>query len=400
MVAGMFLQTVLRGTSSHIGHAIHVAKLFMKAAEGSDNFPIKDEAKLHAVASELGIETDGKQTLDIAKEVGQKAMEDLVGPGEGPMSFALALVPKNIDKLVKAGLIPQKSATETIVQGIHSTAQGMMSSTDHLIMSCLKFGVIDMLALYISTQLQDILLSVPTPKESKIGMDVLQKDKVNILVHGHLPVLSEMVILFANKLEEKARAAGAKGINVVGTCCTGTEVLVRLGIPMAGSTIMQELVVGTGVADAVCVDVQCVYPSLSTITKALHTRLITTMPELRMNNDIYIEFTPDNADKAANQIVEEAIAAYKERSADRVFLPKAKGNKILGGFSTEALIEVLKKLNPEKPLKPLVDLIIDGSIQGVAVIAGCLSSEVQTDMSFVTMAKELLKNNILVLATW
>jgi carbon-monoxide dehydrogenase catalytic subunit len=158
-------------------------------------------------------------------------------------------------------------------------------------------------------------------------------------------------------------------------------------------------VVGTGVADAVCVDVQCVSPSLSTITKALHTRLITTMPELRMNNDIYIEFTPDNADKAANQIVEEATA-YKERSADRVFLPKAKGNKILGGFSTEALIEVLKKLNPEKPLKPLVDLIIDGSIQGVAVIAGCLSSEVQTDMSFVTMAKELLKNNILVLATW
>ena len=71
----------------------------------------------------------------------------------------------------------------------------------------------------------------------------------------------------------------------------------------------------------------------------------------------------------------------------------------MGGFSTEALIEVLKKLNPEEPLKPLVDLIIDGSIQGVAVIAGCLSSKIQTDMSFVTMAKELLKNNVLVLAT-
>jgi carbon-monoxide dehydrogenase catalytic subunit len=290
MVAGMFLQTVLRGTSSHIGHAIHVARLFVKAAEGSDNFPIKDERKLHAVASELGIDTSEKNTLDIAKEVGQKAMEDLVGPGEGPMSFALALVPKNIDKLVKANLIPQKGAAETIVQGIHSTAQGMMSSTYHLIMSCLKFGVIDVLALYISTQLQDILLGVPTPKEGKIGLDVLEKDKVNILVHGHVPVLSEMVINYANKLEEKAIAAGAKGINVVGTCCTGTEVLMRLGIPMAGSTIMQELVVGTGVVDAVCVDVQCVYPSLSTMTKSLHTRLITTMPELRMDNDTVSRF--------------------------------------------------------------------------------------------------------------
>jgi carbon-monoxide dehydrogenase catalytic subunit len=122
----------------------------------------------------------------------------------------------------------------------------MMSNTYHLIISCLKFGVIDVLALYISTQLQDILLGVPTPKESKIGIDVLEKEKVNILVHGHVPVLSEMVINYANKLEEKAKAAGAKGINVVGTCCTGTEVLMRLGIPMAGSTIMQELVVGTG----------------------------------------------------------------------------------------------------------------------------------------------------------
>ncbi|GJQ59572.1 MAG: anaerobic carbon-monoxide dehydrogenase catalytic subunit [Candidatus Scalindua sp. AMX11] len=399
MVAGMFLQTVLRGTSSHIGHALHVARTFVKAAEGSDHFPIKDEQKLFAVAKDLGINIAQKQNLEIAREIGQKAMEDLVGPGEGPMSFALALAPKKIEKLVETGLIPQKGAAETIVQGVHSTAQGMMSSTKHLLLSCLKFGVVDMMALYISTQLQDILLGVPTPKPSRIGMDALDKDKVNILVHGHVPVLSEMVIAQANKLTKKALGVGAKGINVVGTCCTGTEVLVRLGIPMAGSTIMQELVVGTGLVDAVCVDVQCVYPSLSTITQSLHTRLITTMPELRMDNDIYIEFTPDNAQEAAGRIVEEAIAAYRERVPERTFLPKAKGHDLLGGFSVEALMGVLETLNPEKPLKPLVDLIIDGSIQGVAVIAGCLSSKIQTDMSFVTIAKELLRNNILVLAT-
>lgn len=399
MVAGMFLQTVLRGTSSHIGHALHVARLFVKAAEGSDYFPIKDEKKLYAVAKSLGIKTGQKQNLEIAKEIGLKAIEDLLGPGEGPMSFALALAPKKIGNLIEAGLVPQKGAAEAIVQGVHSTAQGMMSSTNHLLLSCLKFGVIDMMALYISTQLQDILLGVPTPKASKIGMDVLEKDKVNILVHGHVPVLSEMIVAQANKLKEKALIAGAKGINVVGTCCTGTEVLVRLGIPMAGSTIMQELVVGTGLVDAVCADVQCVYPSLSTITQGLHTRLITTMPELRMDNDTYIEFTPDNAPEAATKIVEEAIDAYKERLPGQTFLPKAKGHDLLGGFSVEALMGVLETLNPEKPLKPLVDLIIDGSVQGVAVLAGCLSSKIQTDMSFVTIAKELLKNNILVLAT-
>lgn len=399
MVAGMLLQTVVSGTSAHLGHAIHTAKTFVKAAEGSVNYPIKDEEKLRAVAKGLGINIEGKQSTEIAREVGQKAIEDLIGPGEGPMNFTLALAPKKIDRLAKADLIPQKGAAETIVQGVHSTVQGMMSSTHHLLMSCLKFGVIDMMSLYISTQLQDILFGVPTPKESKIGMDVLDKEKVNILVHGHVPVLSEMVVAFANKLESKAREAGARGINVVGICCTGNEILVRHGIPMAGSTIMQELVVGTGLVDAVCVDVQCVYPSLSTITKGLHTRLITTMPELRMDNDIYIEFTPDNADKAAAQIVEEAIAAFKERKSERAFLPKAKGHDLIGGFSAETLMSVLEKLNPEKPLKPLVDLIVNGSIQGVAVLAGCLSAKIQTDMSFITIAKELLKNNVLVLAT-
>ncbi|MCF6159416.1 MAG: anaerobic carbon-monoxide dehydrogenase catalytic subunit [wastewater metagenome] len=399
MVAGMLLQTVISGTSAHLGHAIHTAKTFVKAAEGSKTYPIKDEQKLRAVAKDLGINVNGKNTLTIAKEVGQKAMEDLIGPGEGLMSFALALAPKNIDKLAKADLIPHKGAAEAIVQGLHSTVQGMTSSTHHLLMSCLKFGIIDVLSLYISTQLQDILFGTPAPKESRIGMDVLDREKVNILVHGHVPVLSEMVVAYAQKLEDKARAAGAKGINVAGICCTGNEVLVRHGIPMAGSTIMQELVVGTGLVDAVCVDVQCVYPSLSAITRKLHTRLITTMPELRMDNDIYIEFTPDNADASAARIIEEAIAAFQARSAERTFLPNTKGHNLLGGFSAEVLMSVLEKLNPEKPLKPLVDLITNGSIQGIAVLAGCLSPKIQTDMSFITIAKELLRNNVLILAT-
>ena len=398
MVAGMFLQTVIRGVSSHVGHALHVAKALLKASEGGD-LPIKGKDKLLDVAKGLNINCEGEDYLKLANMVARVALEDLLGPEEGPMSFALALVPGNIDRLVSAGIVPQKGAAETIVQGLHSTAQGMMSKPDSLIKSCLKFGVIDILALYISTQLQDIMFGVPTPKQSKIGIDVLDKEMVNILVHGHVPLLAEMVVDNAVKMEGKAKEMGAAGINVVGVCCTGNEALGRLGIPLTGSTIMQELVVGTGLVDVVCADVQCVYPSLSTITKKLHTRLITTMPELRMEEEIYIELNPDNAADAAERIVTEALEAYKERIPDRAFLPHAKGHDIMGGFSVETLISVLSKIDKETPLKPLVDLVANGSIQGVAVLAGCLSPKVQTDMSFITIAKELLKNNILVLAT-
>lgn len=399
MVAGMFLQTVLRGVSSHVGHALHVARMLIEAAEGTSEIKIKGVDKLFAVAESLKIETKDMETNELAQIVGRKALDDLLGFGKGPMDFALALAPENIDKLVKADLIPQKGAAETIVQGVHSTAQGMMSSAKQLLLSCVKFGVLDVLGLYISTQLQDILFGTPTPMQSKIGIDVLDKDKVNILVHGHVPLLSEMVVTYADKLEAEAIDAGAKGINVVGICCTGNEALGRLGIPMTGSTIMQEVVVGTGLVDAVCADVQCVYPSLSKITKALHTRLITTMPELRMDNDIYIELDATNAHVSAEKIVKESISAYKERLPGRAFLPHAKGHSLVGGFTVEALISVLTKLDAEQPLKPLVDLIANGSVQGVAVLAGCLSPKVQSDMSFITIARELLRNNILVLAT-
>ncbi len=399
MVASMFLQTVLRGTSAHVGHAMHVARAFQTVSNGSKTFQVKDENKLRTVAKGLGIDGNGRDKQSLAKEVGRVAMEDLLGPGEGPMKFALALAPKNIDKIKGAGIVPMQGAAEAIVQGVHSTAQGMMSNTRELVRSSLKFGITDMVGLYISTELQDIMLGVPSPKTSWIGLDALDKDKVNIMVHGHVPILSETVVEMARRLEPEAEAAGAKGINVVGICCTGNEVLVRLGIPMAGSTIMQELVVGTGLVDAVCVDVQCVYPALSKLIEGMHTRLVTTMPELRMENDVYIEFHPDNAEEAATRIVEEAIGAYKKRPKEGYFLPKAKGHNLMAGFSVEVLIDVLSRLNEKEPLKPLVDLIASGKIRGAAVLAGCLSPKIQTDMSFLTLATELLKNNVLVLAT-
>lgn len=400
MAASMFLQTVLRGTSAHVGHAIHAAKAFQSiSSNGSSSFRIKDEKKLRTVARELGINGEDKDNKALVQEVGRAAMEDLIGPGEGPMSFALALAPKNIEKLSSAGIVPHKGAAEAIVQGVHSTAQGMMSHTEEMVRSALRFGVIDMMGLYIATQLQDIMLGIPTPRVSRIGLDTIDKDRVNILVHGHVPVLSETVVEAARRLEQEAVSAGAKGINVVGTCCTGTEVLVRLGVPMAGSTIMQELVVGTGLIDAVCVDVQCVYPALSALIEGMHTKLITTLPEQRMEHDTYIEFHPHNAVEAAEKIVREAIDAYQKRPSDSSFLPRARGKNLMTGFSVEVMLDVLSKLDGEKPLKPLVDLIASGKIRGAAVLAGCLSPKIQTDMSFITMARELLKNNVLVLAT-
>ncbi|MFQ6040204.1 MAG: anaerobic carbon-monoxide dehydrogenase catalytic subunit [Candidatus Poribacteria bacterium] len=395
MVAGTFLSSVERGTSAHVGHAIHVAKSLEKAAEGEGCYEIKDEEKLKRVASSLGIQGDDKNGL--AKKVARTALDDLLGSGDEPMNFAIALAPKHIDKVTSAKLIPNKGAAERIVESVHSSSMGTMSNTFELLRSSLQLGVIDVVGLYIATQLQDILFGTPSPTVSKIGLDVLDEKKVNVVVHGHVPLLSEKVVQFAHQLEDKAKAAGADGINVVGLCCTGNEVLMRHGIPLAGSNLQQELVIGTGLVDAIVVDVQCIYPALSSISQKYQTKLITTMKEGRMENELHIPFHADNADEAAEKIVQEAIDAYNSRS--KTFLPSAKSNELIAGFSVEGVLNVLSKLNETDPLKPLVDLIADGSIQGAVLLAGCTSPKVQSDASHVTIAKELIQNNILVVST-
>jgi len=401
MVASMYLQTVIRGVSSHIGHAFHILRCFSKVAKGEiSSYSIKDERKLKSVALNLGIRVEGKGKLEIAEEISEAAWDDLSGrQNEKPMRFAMALAPKNIEKLKDAKLVPTQGVAESIIQGVHSTAQGNTNSLFGLLHHSLFLAALDIVSLYISTELQDILFGSPSPKTSEIGLNVLKKDMVNIVVHGHLPLLSEKVVELAPGFKKDAEAAGAKGVNVVGICCSGNEILMRQGVPLAGSTIMQELVIGTGLVEAICVDVQCIYPSLSAIKKEFHTKLITTMPEGRMEGEQFIHFKEEEANEAAVKIIQEAISAYRNRNINKSFLPSTAPQTLVAGFSVESFMDILSKLDSKNPLFPLIDLIKSGGIKGVALLVGCLSPKVQTDMSHVSIAKEMIKNNVLVLAT-
>jgi carbon-monoxide dehydrogenase catalytic subunit len=56
-------------------------------------------------------------------------------------------------------------------------------------------------------------------------------------------------------------------------------------------------------------------------------------------------------------------------------------------------------VNAEDPLKPLIDNIKAGNIRGVCLFAGCNNVKVPQDQNFVVIAKKLLKENVLVVAT-
>ena len=190
-----------------------------------------------------------------------------------------------------------------------------------------------------------------------------------------------------------AKEAGAEGINIGGLCCTGNELLGRQGIPMAGNHLMTELAIVTGAVEAVVVDYQCIMPSMVQAAACYHTKFITTADKARFTGATHISFKPATAGAQAREIVEMAIDAYKMRDQSRVEIP-GEPVDIVAGFSNEALLEMFGGT-----LEPLLDAIKDGSIRGVVAIVGCNNPKFQHDSQNVGLTKELIKRDILVLAT-
>ena len=87
-----------------------------------------------------------------------------------------------------------------------------------------------------------------------------------MIVHGHEPLLPEMLVVASKdpEIKKMAEAVGAKGINLAGMCCSANEVLMRHGIPVAGNFLQQELAIVTGAVDLMTVDVQCEMQGLKT----------------------------------------------------------------------------------------------------------------------------------------
>ena len=278
----------------------------------------------------------------------------------------------------------------------HSTTFGNDADPFSLILQSLKLGLVDGYAgLHLSSNAQDIIFGTPSLIKAKVSLGNIKKDYVNIAVHGHVPLLSQKIVEWAKKLEKEAKKVGAKGINVVGVCCSGHEVLMRYGISMVAHILDAELPIVTGALEAMVVDTQCIYPSLQDVADCYHTKIITTMLA-KMPKALHIPFSVQNADEMAKRIVLEAIKNFKNRH-ENVFIPK-QSNEIISGFSVETIISLLKNLDKKDPLEPLLNSIVKGDIQGIAAIVGCRN--IKVDDSYIEkLVKILLRNDVLVLTT-
>ena len=398
IMARNFARMVASGCAAHTDHGMSMLDLFREVVKGNiQDYKIKDTVKLEEVARSIGIETEGREMMDIAKDL-YKELERTYTQVEGEIPFADRVPAKTLETWRKLGIVPRGSMRE-IMEIMHRTHMGVDQHYENIAKQCSRTALADGWGgSMVATEISDILFGTPSPISIEVNMGVLKEDYVNVIVHGHEPNLFESMIESCNEesLIEEAKKAGAKGINLAGMCCSGAEVLVRHGIPHAGNFMSTEAVLVTGAVDVMCVDVQCIKQGLAKVAECYGTPLITTNPRCHIEGATHIEFHEHTPKDCTDEVVIKAISRFKNRKA-KVEIPQIR-NIGVHGFSHE-YIKYMLGGTFRASYRPLNDNIINGRIRGVAGVVGCTNPRVKQDWVHVELVKELIKNDVLVVQT-
>jgi carbon-monoxide dehydrogenase catalytic subunit len=399
IAARNLIRMVASGAAAHSDHGRDIAHTLKLVAEGNgQDYTIKDVKKLNEVARRYGIDTEGKELKHIALELSKIVMNEFGKQEDNLTSAEIYAPPARLDIWKRLGVMP-RSIDREIVEVMHRTHMGVDTDYKNLMQHAIRTSLSDGWGgSLVATELSDILFQGPEPIRFSSNLGVLDKDQVNIIVHGHEPTLSEIIVAVSREEEllEMAKDKGAKGINISGICCTANEILMRHGVPVAGNFLQQELAVITGAVELMVVDVQCIMPALSSLCNCFHTKLITTSPKCKMEGVQHIEFHEDKAGETAREIVKTAIENFTNRGK-KIVIPKEK-EQAVAGFTTENIFHILGGFY-RSTYRPLNNAVIEGRLRGAAGVVGCNNPNIQHDYGHITMIKELIKNDVLVVTT-
>ena len=401
IVGRNFLRFTAGGSATHSDHGREIMHTLYQAKEGG-NYQVKDPEKLIRIAKEWGVETEGKDIYDLAHEMAEIGLLEY-GKPFGTQRF-LKRAPEHTQKLWHDAGIEPRAIDREVATALHMTHMGNSSLPEALVRQALRCGLSDGWGgSMMGTEFSDVMFGTPRPIDTTANIGVMEKDNVNIVVHGHDPSLSEMIVYWANDPEmiAYAKSMGAKGITISGVCCTANEVAMRHGIPMAGNFLSQENVVLTGACEAIVVDVQCIFPALGPLSKCFHTKFITTSPICRMPDSEFIQFSAENAGENAKAIVKMAIENFKNRDQSLVNIPN-QVQKTRVGYSVEAIVKVLdgvanSQVDEFGTTKPLLECVTSGVLRGAVAMVGCNNPKVRPDTAHIELMKKLLKNDIIVI---
>jgi carbon-monoxide dehydrogenase catalytic subunit len=400
IVARNLARAVASGAAAHSDHGREVVEVLRSLADNgsSSGYTVANPEKLRALAAEWGVAAEGRPDRQVAGDLAV-LMASQFGKQDGVLAPVQRAPEQQRLRWEKMGITPRGIDRE-IVELLHRTHHGVEAEPVALLRAAMRAALADGWGgSMIATDVQDVLFGGPQAIRSRANLGVLEEKKVNVLVHGHEPVLSELIVAASREKEllALAREAGAEGINVAGICCTANEILMRQGMPVAGNYLHQELALLTGAVDLMVVDVQCVMPSLPQVASCQHTKVVTTSRKAHIPGAEYIAFDARNPKQAAREIVTRAVGAFSRRDPARVRIPRERMD-LVAGFTNENLPHYLGG-RFRSGYRPLIDAVAAGRVRGVVGIVGCNTAKIAQDSHHLTLVRRLLREDVLVVQT-
>jgi len=391
------IRAISAGAAAHSDHGRDMAFTLKAVAKGeTEGYVIRDVAKLRTLAAGYDIPIEDRSPNEIAIDLADLYIAQF-GQQFGHV-ISTERAPEKRQKLWReTGVLP-RGVDREVVEALHRTHIGVDQDAEHILQHAVRMAIGDGWGgSLIATDISDILFGTPAPVLGQANLGVLKEDYVNVVVHGHEPTLSEMIVAASQMPDmiEYAKAAGAKGINLSGICCTANEILMRQGIPAAGNFLQQELAILTGAVEAMVVDVQCIMQALVNLSNNFHTEIITTSHKAKIKGATHMQFDEHKAITIAKDILRHAIDNFKNRGD--VQIPDHRTD-LVPGFSNEYINYALGG-SYRSSFRPLNDAVMSGRIRGVAAIVGCNNPRTQHDHLFSYITKELLKQDVLIVET-
>lgn len=388
------------GTYSH--HAYEAFRTLRATGEGKTPFQIKDVDKLKWMCEKVGLETDqdvNKMAINLAD-----FLEDQLRIGtDEPNIMVESFAPRKRKKIWRDLHIYPAGATHEEQICVASCLTNVDGDYASLAKKALRLGLATIYNAQIGLEMtQDILFGTPKPHEVNVDLGIMDPDYVNIVFNGHQPWAGVATIQKARdpKVQEIARAAGAKGLRVVGSIETGQELLQRFEIDdvfvgLMGNWLAIEPLLATGTVDVMAMEENCSPPAIDMYAEKYQVTLVSVstiiaIPGLQHE----IPYHPDKVDEMADELIRLGIENFKKRKGK--IEPKVPRitTKAIAGFSTEAVLEALGN-----KLDPLVDVIAAGKIKGVVALANCSTlRNGPQDWNTVNLTKQLIKKDILVVS--
>lgn len=397
----MVLRNVM-GASTYHYHTDQTIKTLRATSQGKTPFEIKEPEKLKSFTARLGIDNSGSNE-EIVQRLCDFVEEDFNRKYDEPSKIVEALATEERkENWKKLGIFPGGIHGE-IIFATSSCLTNVDGYYVSLALKAMRLGI----AMAYQSQIvnefcQDILYGIPRPHEMRVDLGVLDPDYVNVLPNGHEPFLGFAMVQLARKPEwqDKAKAQGAKGIRIIANIETGQEMIQRWEMDdifygFTGNWIMQEAVLASGCVDLFACDMNCSMPVDPIYAEKYKFRLVPVSSLVAFEGvEDRLDYIPEKAEEQAAQLLQMAIDNFKERRANVEPVSQLPSREAVVGFSTESILEALGG-----SLDPLLGVIKDGTIRGVAGMVSCTSlRDNGQDVHTVNMVKELIKRDILVLS--